>query len=1728
MASFLTDLVKPYLEKLINAAITESSYICCFTCIAKDFEDEKARLEEERRTFKQRVDVATGRGEDVQANALFWEEQAEELIQEDTKTKQKCCFGFCCHCIWRYRRGKELANMKEQIKKLMETGNELAIGLPARLPDVERYSSQYYIHFKSRESKYKELLDALNDDNNYIVGLQGMGGTGKTTMIKEVGKKLKQSKQFTQVVDTTVSFSPNIKKIQEDIAGPLGLKFFDCNESDRSKKLWSRLTNGEKILLILDDVWGDIDFDEIGIPFSDNRKGCSVVVTTRNMFVCNRLGCSRIIQLDLLSEEDAWIMFQRHAGLSNVSAKNLLDKGRKIANECKRLPIAIAAIASSLKGEHRREKWDVALNTLQKHMSIDGVDENLVDIYKCLKFSYDYLKNKNAEELFLLCSVFQEDEVIHIEILTRLGIGVGLFGECYDKYNNARNLVVVAKDKLLDSCLLLKGKNGDVKMHDLIRDVAQWIANKEILVVDFSKKNKKSLIGRDNNIKYLSFLGNPLDLCSSRFDGSKLKILILNMDDTGCFVDVPDSFFENIAGLRVLNLIAKQIWLRKLSFELPQSIRLLMNLHSLLVQNVDLGDISVLGSLQSLETLDLKRCTIEELPEEFAKLKELRLLNLNCCSIKSNNPFEVIQKCPSLEELYFRNSFNNFCREITLPTLERYHLTQAYKVIYDSSVSKCVSLENDYLSEATFKHVMQTAEHFELERIKKEWRNIMPEIVPIDEGMNDLIELRLKDDSQLQCLVDTKHIVPNVFSKLVVLKLIRMKNLEELFNGPISSDSLNSLEKLTIEKCGNLRSLFKGNLNLCNLKTVEIERCSKLVSVLSPSGSLPLLEELNISNCDHLENIFTYERRVDDAIEEILLPKLKLVKIESCDKLTYIFDQQVKLSSLIELKLESVSNFKDIFPKSDHSISKPQTEMQLQVVEPIKSNIFSWSSICCYRYKLKGTTSTKVPLVVSQDKPQPCSISTETSSYLFIGWERAQCLSKIKVIKLVKVSKIKSVFVLSIAQKMSLESLSIEDCDELEHIVVDIGDGSGRNELGIKLFPKLKELNVAECGKLKYIFGHINASDDHDQNNNEIQLHFPALKSLMLMNLSSLIGLCSKQYHTTFPPLKQLNLGEFSQVDVKSISDFTFHTSVSRYQDSTIIKQFNGNMEHFLALEMLNVYDSNAESEREIDLGLQIIRLRELHMMISLFLSYLTIQECNELKHIIEEDDDDIENAMSSKTCCFPVLETLAVVKCNKLKSVFPISMRKELPELKVMLIRDADELEEIFKSVGDDDQKIEIPNLEAVGFANLPSLCHVQGIQFQEAVKIGLIHNCKKLSPVTLLTSEGIDPLYGIDGIVATLPTNSQELISEQSTSQQHSHGEIDTTSQLSQGDYLEDSQSTIPETKNVPPVHLVDLKQKGIQVSVEEGTASTSYANTITSSTHLESELMNEQSMHQQRLRNQEHPLGEIDATMKSSQVNNSEGSTSEKTQASTMPTISEPKNEPDGIKIITSSTHSKSVSSSPGLSTTSKSETSSPMKMKQTTEAMHKLVENVPDLEIPSLALLPTNSEELMDQQSMGEVDTTTKPSQGHDLEGSTLEKTVAAATLSTISGTKNEPHIQLDIVPQQKGIEIVVEEGTTSTCDKTITSSTHLEDGDGKISIPSFSTVNTKPPATKYVDIGDSQETNAMEDINKLIEEDPLLALVALEKLLTGQVSISSELRSSFTSRIEDFDGLIIRP
>ncbi|XP_073225227.1 disease resistance protein RPS2-like isoform X1 [Cicer arietinum] len=657
-----------------------------------------------------------------------------------------------------------------------------------------------------------------------------------------------------------------------------------------------------------------------------------------------------------------------------------------------------------------------------------GVDEDMDGIYKCLKFSYDYMKDEKAKRLFLLSSIFPEDKEISVEILTRLGIGTGLFGEDYGSYDDTRNQVVVAKNKLIDSCLLLDVGERHVKMHDLVRDAAQWIANKEIQGVNLSIKDQKLLVQKEINIKYLLCEGKDMDLFSCKFECSKLEILIadIDRDESQKCMEVPNSFFKNIVKLRILYFTGNE----KQPLSLPQSIQSLTNIRSLLVDKVDLGDISVLGKLQSLETLDLVSCTINELPFEITKLGKFKLLNLDNCEIRRNNPFEVIEKCSSLEELYFIESFNGFCREIAIPELQRYHICNNWDIMnYSQStyLSFCASDDASVFSEATFKYFMRTTEFLRLIGIKRGWRNLMPEIVPIGQGMDDLVELRLSCISQLQCLIDSiGSQVPSLLSKLVVLELDKMENLEELINGSLSFDSLKNLEMLSMKQCKKFKRLFHCKLNFCNLKTLILEKCPMLVSLFPlMSWNLVQLEKLQIADCEELKNIIDIKREEEsrDEIEDgdndnkrhdSIFPKLKVLDIEGChrlesilpflssqdfpvleailirkcDELKYIFSQyqHVELKSLQRMQLCQLPNFIDIFPKCQDSMSSPVSESystsgdgfkeQIQS-DPIKCNSFSWTYLRCHGDKYGSSSTTRIPLV-SGDQPHDYSIASVT------------------------------------------------------------------------------------------------------------------------------------------------------------------------------------------------------------------------------------------------------------------------------------------------------------------------------------------------------------------------------------------------------------------------------------------------------------------------------------------------------------------------------------------------------------------------------------------------------------------------------------------------------------------------------------------------------------------------------------------------------------------------------
>ncbi|XP_061336747.1 probable disease resistance protein At1g61300 [Gastrolobium bilobum] len=1213
MTDIPNEVAKKVLDKVIDRALKEAGYMCCLRDNAADNKKQKGKLEAKLKAVKQHCDATTSNAQDAPNDVVNWIEEADKAIQEDTKIEKTWYLRW--GPFWqRYSKGKALSKNTEAITGLLQEAETLKTeGVPSDHPGVKRFPLNSYLSLNGRKLKCEELLNALKNDNNCITVLQGMGGIGKTTLAIEVGQELEQLEEFKKVVVTTVSSTPDIRKIQDDIAAQLKLELKDKTESQRQGLLWNRLTNGEKILLILDDVWENtvkhVEFDKIGIPGRGQHKGCRVLLTTREVSVFNSMGCDRIINLDLLSDEDAWTLFQKFAGLSDSSTPSLRDKGHQIARECGKLPLAIEVVAKRLKGqEQRQEKWDHVLTSLKNAMPVHGADQSLNVVYKCLRYSYDNLEKEEAKKLFLLCSLFPEDKELPAEILTRYGIGAGLFGEVFNKYNVARLKVADAKYDLIDSSLLLEAEKGRVKMHDLVREVALLMANKEIRAMNLSDKHQMSLVKMEKSMKYLLLEGNDKDVFSYRFDDSELEILKVSCMVEGGSMAMLKSFFENMKKLRVLHL-SSQDW-RRTSLSLPQSIESLTNIRSLILERLRLGDISILGKLQSLEALDLVRCEVVELPREIAELKRLRLLKLDHCEIGGNNAFEVIERCSSLEELYFikfKVHSSAIHKKITLPpALQRYHIRDQYRYgfgieAYDS-ISKFVSILNidTYFSETTFKDLVQTAEALELEGFKGEWRNLIPDTVPIDH----LVKLCLKSCSKLQFLIDSRRITPeqNITSKLNVLELTEMKNLEELCNGPLPSDFLKSLETLSIKSCKVLRSrLFKSKLNVSNLKTITLRDCPKLVTLfpLLTSQSLMQLEELGIHDCEQLENIIEDERTGEELGDKTvdgdndnkgkspgsMFPKLKTLYIERCPLLEFILPvlsardvpvlesvtigyifgkyqheneeldlhQEVKdvvLASLQKMLLTSLPSFIDIFAKSyrpECSSRKSLSSKSQMQSEPMKCNIFTLTHK--YRHKLRSSTSAQIPL-------HRFSASSASNSYHLQLWEGAQCLSKqfqilrnMKEIQLWNLPRIESVFILSIAPTMVLETLIVQHCRKLKHIIIDNGDDSGGKDWG-NVFPKLRKLSVSFCRKLEYIFGQY--PDDH-QNHNEIHLHLPALKYLYLFNLPNLIGISPKNYRTSSPPLTGFELNECSQLTIKCIGDLMVQMD-SRQQDATTTK----------------------------------------------------------------------------------------------------------------------------------------------------------------------------------------------------------------------------------------------------------------------------------------------------------------------------------------------------------------------------------------------------------------------------------------------------------------------------------------------------------------------------------------------------------------------------------------------
>ncbi|XP_043809753.1 disease resistance protein At4g27190 [Manihot esculenta] len=666
-------------------------YLIYYKHNIENLKEELQKLDDKRTEVGLRVNNDKNNLHGVHDSVIHWQKKADDIDRSSKAFLQNEMN--MNKCLNRYSLSRKAKKMTENMLALLEEARNF--GEIAYRQKIELWISdaEGIKNFKSRESILDDILMALKDDDLRVIGICGMSGIGKTTMAIQLKKIMETEKLFDEFAMATVSDTPDIRKIQDEIAFCLGLELKNGeSEVVSASKLHQRLTNCDKrILLILDDVWKEDGLGKIGVPLGCRSNGCKIVLTSRNEFVCSSLGSQRNFLMKVLNDEEALVLFKETAGDS--IGHDLLDTVKEIVNECEGLPIAIVTLSKTLKNKNKHI-WNDVLRHL-KNSKLEDISGMKAKVFSAIELSYNYLEDEEAKSCFLLCSLFPEDFDILVEDLLEFGMGLRLF-KGVEYVHEGRDRIYKLIDMLKGSNLLLEGddkRNESVKMHDLVRDVAISLAsiNKQWHALQSQARIKE---WQDNdgykNCTAISLLCEDIKKLKDHLKCPKLELLQLWHDSQ--LESLPTNVLEGMKELKVL-------YIASCIPSLPQSIDVLKNLQTLRLLNGRLNEMHTIGALVKLEILEVRSYCLEELPAEIGSLKNLRLLNLRRVRILRYIPPVVLLRLSKLEELYLPLRYmmkwewkEEKKTNASLSELETHHITALHITVVNAYISPKASV----------------------------------------------------------------------------------------------------------------------------------------------------------------------------------------------------------------------------------------------------------------------------------------------------------------------------------------------------------------------------------------------------------------------------------------------------------------------------------------------------------------------------------------------------------------------------------------------------------------------------------------------------------------------------------------------------------------------------------------------------------------------------------------------------------------------------------------------------------------------------------------------------------------------------------------------------------------------------------------------------------------------------------------------------------------------------
>ncbi|KAF7145668.1 hypothetical protein RHSIM_Rhsim04G0237800 [Rhododendron simsii] len=795
-----------------------------------------------------------------------WRTEVEEMenkietIKQEFNVEKKCVGGLCPDIFARIELGKRVVNMINEIDLLLEKSkfergflvdSPPAIVVKKLDPDPTLSMSAY--------NTLGMVLDKIRDESTPKIGIWGMGGVGKTTVLQLLNNTPEITTMFDYVIWVTVSKSPSITMVQKQVVQRLKIKL-DGGESDEtlaSETLASRLfhkLDRKKYLVLLDDVWEMVDLAVIGLPNPNKDNGCKLVLTTRNLDVCRKMGTYTEIKVKVLSEEESLEMFYKNVGdVARLPA--IKELAESIVKECDGLPLALKVVSGALRKETNVNVWKNFLRELRSPATsfIEDLNEK---VFKVLKVSYDQLKTTEKKKCLLLCGLYPEDSNIKKSELIEYWKAEGILSRKLN-LEEARDKGETILQALIDASLLEKRDDFDnyVKMHDVVRDLVLAMTSPEggeesthLVRAGISSEKMPEEVEWKKATR-ISFMDHDLHNLPESPDCPELLTLLLQGNKN--LKVIPETFFDNMPNLQVLDLSCTGI------NSLPTSILKLDNLRELVLldcQNLEALPVGMIRRLSQIEVFKLTSTLSSEntdiVAKELSDLISLSFLEFDFRRV-DNLQYFLQHSRP-----WKQRTLTIFCLAVgRYPGMEL--PIEEYKRCLGYSVNRGEEMGSGLPS--AIEDALNRSDYFLLDGGGK--LKSLSEV-----GAHNTYELRychIQECVALENVVNRNGLQTGAFPNLECLNLFNMWNLK-------------SILCLETEE-GQLLPPTPPNLNsFTNLKTLELLCCPRIEQVFS-SGfmiqQLSNLEVLYVSECEGLEGMIPD----DEKIEYEALPKLKVL-----------------------------------------------------------------------------------------------------------------------------------------------------------------------------------------------------------------------------------------------------------------------------------------------------------------------------------------------------------------------------------------------------------------------------------------------------------------------------------------------------------------------------------------------------------------------------------------------------------------------------------------------------------------------------------------------------------------------------------------------------------------------------------------------------------------------------------------------------------------------------------